>query len=47
MMHSKTDRVFSIFENSMFRPNTTEYDWPYVGQCSINQIYWPARNGRR
>ena len=32
---SKTDRVFSIFN-----------DGEYVGQCSINQLYWPAKNGR-
>ena len=35
---STTDRVFSVFEDG----GTGEY----VGQCSINQIYWPARNGR-
>ena len=32
---SKTDRAFSIFDADA-----------YVGQTSINQIYWPARNGR-
>jgi RimJ/RimL family protein N-acetyltransferase len=36
LVTSKTDRAFSIFG---------EYN-EYVGQCSINQIYWPARNGR-
>lgn len=35
IMSSKTDRVYSIFN-----------DGEYVGQCSINQIYWPAKNGR-
>ena len=35
LLESKTDRAFSIFEGD-----------DYVGQCSINQIYWPARNGR-
>jgi diamine N-acetyltransferase len=35
-LSSKTDRAFSIFAE----------DGAYVGQCSINQIYWPARNGR-
>jgi diamine N-acetyltransferase len=32
---SKTDRAWSIF-----------WGQDYVGQCSINQIYWPAKNGR-
>lgn len=35
LMASKNDRAYSIFCNST-----------YIGQCSINQIYWPARNGR-
>lgn len=35
LIASKTDRAYSIFAGS-----------DYVGQCSINQIYWPARNGR-
>ena len=35
MLASKTDRLFSIF-----------VDEEYAGQCSINQIYWPAKNGR-
>jgi diamine N-acetyltransferase len=35
LIASKNDRVFSIFD-----------DEAYVGQCSVNQIYWPARNGR-
>lgn len=32
---STTDMVWSVFDGDM-----------YLGQCSINQIYWPARNGR-
>jgi diamine N-acetyltransferase len=35
LVESKTDRAYSIFDGD-----------DYVGQCSINQIYWPARNGR-
>lgn len=35
LTRSKTDRAFSIFMGE-----------EYVGQCSVNQIYWPARNGR-
>jgi diamine N-acetyltransferase len=35
LVDSKTDRAFSIFDGDT-----------YVGQCSINQIYWPARSGR-
>lgn len=35
MLASKTDALFSIF-----------LDNEYAGQCSINQIYWPAKNGR-
>jgi RimJ/RimL family protein N-acetyltransferase len=35
LVGSKTDRAFSIFAGG-----------EYVGQCSVNQIYWPARNGR-
>lgn len=35
LIASKTDRAFSIFMGG-----------EYVGQCSVNQIYWPARNGR-
>ncbi len=37
---SSTDRAFSIFEGDR------EDEASYVGQCSVNQIYWPARNGR-
>lgn len=35
LIASKTDRAWSVFAEE-----------EYVGQCSINQIYWPARNGR-
>jgi RimJ/RimL family protein N-acetyltransferase len=35
LVASKTDRAWSIFDGDA-----------YVGQCSVNQIYWPARNGR-
>lgn len=35
LVASGTDRAWSIFA-----------DGEYVGQCSVNQIYWPARNGR-
>ena len=35
ILASKNDRLFSVFDGEH-----------YVGQCSINQIYWPARNGR-
>lgn len=35
LIASKNDRAFSIFAGD-----------EYVGQCSVNQIYWPARNGR-
>ncbi len=37
ILASPTDRVWSIFH-----VETGEY----LGQCSINAIYWPARNGR-
>jgi RimJ/RimL family protein N-acetyltransferase len=37
---SSTDRAFSIFEGEQ------DDEASYVGQCSVNQIYWPARNGR-
>lgn len=39
ILASKNDRVFSVFDG----PEDAAH---YVGQCSINQIYWPARNGR-
>lgn len=32
---SPADRAYSVFDGE-----------EYVGQCSINQIYWPAKNGR-
>jgi diamine N-acetyltransferase len=35
LVASSNDRAWSIFEGDA-----------YVGQCSINQIYWPAKNGR-
>jgi diamine N-acetyltransferase len=35
LLASQTDRAYSIFAGDA-----------YVGQCSINQIYWPAKNGR-
>lgn len=35
LLASRNDRVFSVFDGEH-----------YVGQCSINGIYWPARNGR-
>lgn len=35
IIRSKNDRVFSVFDGKK-----------YIGQTSINQIYWPARNGR-
>jgi RimJ/RimL family protein N-acetyltransferase len=34
---SKTDRVWSVFDKDTGK---------YIGQCSINSIYWPAKNGR-
>src|SRR5262249_19799566 len=35
LIASKNDRAWSVFAGD-----------DYVGQVSINQIYWPARNGR-
>ncbi len=35
LVASKNDRAYSIFAGD-----------EYVGQCSVNQIYWPAKNGR-
>lgn len=35
LLASKSDRAWSVFDGD-----------EYVGQVSINQIYWPARNGR-
>ena len=37
LIKSKNDYVWSVFDDT-----TGEY----VGQCSINAIYWPASNGR-
>ncbi len=36
LIASPNDRAYSVFDA----------DGAYVGQCSVNQIYWPARNGR-
>jgi RimJ/RimL family protein N-acetyltransferase len=35
LIASKNDRAYSIFAGE-----------DYLGQCSVNQIYWPAKNGR-
>lgn len=35
LVASPTDRAFSVFDGDT-----------YVGQVSVNQIYWPAKNGR-
>jgi diamine N-acetyltransferase len=35
LVKSPNDKAFSIFDGET-----------YVGQCSINHIYWPARHGR-
>lgn len=35
LVASPNDRAFSVFDGDT-----------YVGQCSVNQIYWPARSGR-
>jgi RimJ/RimL family protein N-acetyltransferase len=35
LISSTNDKAYSVFDGS-----------EYVGQCSINAIYWPARNGR-
>jgi diamine N-acetyltransferase len=35
LVQSPDDRAWSIY-----------FAQDYVGQCSINQIYWPAKNGR-
>lgn len=40
LLASPNDKVFSVFEGDR------EDEESYVGQCSVNQIYWPARNGR-
>lgn len=38
---SSTDRAYSVFLDD----GSPEAE-AYVGQVSVNQIYWPARNGR-
>ena len=35
LIASPNDRAYSMYDGDA-----------YVGQCSINQIYWPARSGR-
>jgi diamine N-acetyltransferase len=35
LLASPNDRAYSVFAGDN-----------YVGQCSVNAIYWPARNGR-
>jgi diamine N-acetyltransferase len=35
ILNSNTDFVFSIFDGDT-----------YIGQCSLNNIYWPAKNAR-
>ena len=35
LIASRNDHAWSIFDGEQ-----------YLGQCSVNQIYWPARNGR-
>lgn len=35
LLASEADRAWSVY-----------FSKDYVGQCSINQIYWPAKNGR-
>lgn len=37
LIKSKNDYVWSVFD---------DITGEYVGQCSINAIYWPASNGR-
>ena len=38
---SRNDRAWSVFDAAGEPSERT-----YVGQCSVNNIYWPARNGR-
>jgi RimJ/RimL family protein N-acetyltransferase len=40
LLGSGTDRAFSVFVGDR------DDEAGYVGQVSVNQIYWPARNGR-
>lgn len=42
LVSSPNDRVFSIFTGD----SEADTEEAYLGQCSINQIYWPAKNGR-
>lgn len=44
LVASPNDKAFSLFDDSVAQFG--RHDEQYVGQCSINQIYWPARNGR-
>lgn len=44
LIASKSDRAFSVFAGPDGPDGDSEAS--YVGQCSINQIYWPAKNGR-
>jgi RimJ/RimL family protein N-acetyltransferase len=52
LLASRSDRAFSIFEarDATDPPDESQPDdddeASYIGQCSVNQIYWPARNGR-
>ena len=40
LVASPTDRAYSVFAGD------ADDEASYVGQCSVNQIYWPAKNGR-
>lgn len=40
LLASKNDHAFSVFEGETADPER------YVGQCSVNQVYRPAQNGR-
>jgi diamine N-acetyltransferase len=42
LVASRADRAFSVFTAG----STRDDEAAYVGQVSINQIYWPAKNGR-
>ena len=41
LIASRNDRAYSVFD-AAGEPGPQAY----VGQCSVNTIYWPARNGR-
>jgi RimJ/RimL family protein N-acetyltransferase len=43
LVASPNDKAFPLFDDSVAQFGRS--DEQYVGQCSINQIYWPARNG--